>query len=128
MSLDADIEALRTSLAGCSLVAFGDAKTRLMLRSSQESACHREYLDELCSQAANCFDMAGAKPFTEPQGSDGHHACEAIVLTSKNTRVFVKTDEGASDFLCCVCDTPRDLENVVKAAKDTLHKIVGGFQ
>lgn len=128
MSLDTDIEALRTSLAGCSLVAFGDANTRLMLRSSHEAACHREYLDELCAQAANCFDMAGAKPLKNAENGDGHNACEAIILTSKNTRVFVKTDEGASDFLCCVCDTPRDLENVVKAAKDTLHKIVGSFQ
>lgn len=128
MSLDADIERLRTSLSGCSLVAFGDASTRLMLRASQEKACHREYLDELCAQAANCFEVMGA--VTETSGNvdqHGEQACEAIVLTSKNTRIFVKSEAEASDFLCCVCDTPRDLDAVVKAAKETLCKIVGSY-
>ncbi len=122
MSLDAEIDALRAALPECSLVAFGDAGTRLMLRASHQEAFQREYLDALCALAANCFDMQDAAPGGgENEGQD--QPCEAFVLTPANTRVFVKSGSG-SDFLCCVCEAPDNARQAADAAAKTLAGIL----
>lgn len=127
MTIDAELDALRNLFPGCSLVAFGDARTRLMLRSSHEQARHREHLDELCAQAANCFDLLDAASYDD-HGPNRKNArpCEAIVLTPNDMRAFVRAEEGGSDFICCVCDTPHAKIDIVKAAQEALSKIAVG--
>lgn len=127
MSIDEEINALRASVPGCSLVAFGDADTRLMLRSSHEKTCKREFLDELCAQARGCFEMLDSLP-QETGGCDVSkpRLLDPIVLTPSQTRVFVRTESGGSDFLCCVCGATRDTEGLIQAAQQTLQKIEDG--
>ena len=127
MTIDAELDAIRNSFSGCSLVAFGDSRTRLMLRSSHEQACHREHLDELCAQAANCFNLLDAASHDDQGPRSGiARPCEAIVLTTSDMRAFVRAEEGGSDFICCVCDSPHVEIDIVKAAQEALHKIAVG--
>ncbi len=52
------LDRLRAVADGCSLAAFGDLRTRLMLRVSSDHPWPQERLDELCTQAVRCFDRA----------------------------------------------------------------------
>ncbi|SLN53771.1 hypothetical protein PEL8287_02858 [Roseovarius litorisediminis] len=122
MTIDEELDALRKSALGCSLVAFGDARTRLVLRSSHEKAYHREYLDELCIQAANCFELLDAASQAD-NDSVQERSCEAVVLTASNIRMFVRAEDGGPDFLCCVCDFPCISEKLMTTAHKTLGRI-----
>lgn len=124
MTIAEQIENLRTSLPGCSLVAFGDAKAQLILRSSQRQAIHREQLDQLCEEAADCFTLMAIA--TEYCGlSDGSSAKkhDAIVMTNSDAKIFVKTNQNEADFLCLVCDLPFDPDAVTASALNTLNEI-----
>jgi hypothetical protein len=128
MTIGAELDALRNSFSGCSLVAFGDSRTRLMLRSSHEQACHREHLDELCAQAANCFDLLDFASHDDHSSDDDNvRPCEAIVLTANNMRAFVRAEGGGSDFICCVYDSPHVKIDIVTAAQEALNKIAVGY-
>lgn len=108
------INALRSDLPGCRLVAFGDVSTRLVLRASHGPEVRREHLDRLCDEAAACFSMADA---AETRPDD---AREALVLTHRDLRVYVRSSENRADFLCIQCDPDCDTDLVIRTGHETL--------
>ncbi|WP_204114957.1 hypothetical protein [Shimia biformata] len=108
------INALRADMPGCRLVAFGDASTRLVLRASHGPDIRREHLDRLCDEASACFSMADVADGS-PSG-----AKEALVLTHRDLRVYVRSPDNDADFLCIQCDPDCDPETVVRMGHDTL--------
>jgi len=124
MTIKTELDTLRSSLPGCLVVAFGDSFSRLILRSSHEKSIRREFLDELCGQAANCFDLLDATgPLGEVMAPGNGTANEAVVLTRTSTSVFVRSGDEASEFICLVASTPANTGAMMHAAKQTLLKI-----
>lgn len=123
MQISEHINALRAAIPGCSLAAFGDADARLLLRASHDRKLHREHLDRLCEEAADCFDLArevnagrgAARRRTGPE--------EVIVMTPVDVKIFVKSDRNEADFMCLVCDTSCDARSVVEMARSSLNRI-----
>lgn len=117
MTFSDHIHALRADIPGCRLVAFGDARTRLVLKASHDADVRREVLDQLCEEAASCFDLIG----TTVGNTTGQN--QAMVLTSKEMRIYVNDADTASDFLCLVCDLQSDPDVITTAAHQALHSL-----
>jgi len=120
MTIDRHLEDLRAGLPGCSLVAYGDLSANLMLRTSADRAWAQEHLDALCKTASARFDLARSLRGTA-EGGPRH----AIVLTERDTRVFVGSDQDEADLLCCVCSGTADAEDILTKATATLQDISG---
>ncbi len=117
MTFSDQIHALRAEISGCRLVAFGDVQTRLMLKASHGADVRREVLDQLCDEAASCFDMIDIAG-DEVQGSK-----HATILTSQDMRIFVNSPTNTSDFLCLICDLQSDPERLIAIGQKALHKL-----
>ncbi len=123
MTLSAQLDALRADLPGCCLVAYGDAKAQLVLRSSSDSAWPQEKLDDMCKTGSRQFHLADAMaPFRK--GPHAHR--EAIVATRRDIRVYVGAEAPASDMLCCVCRSGADTAQVLSLARLTLLQVMDG--
>lgn len=124
MNISAQLDGLRMAVSGCSLVAFGDLDARLVLRASSDKPRPQEQLDELCSQAAGFLsDAAGNAVMTRVFGEPGDAPTEAIVLTSDDVRVFVRSPGPQADVVCCLCDSAMDAEGAIIAARRVLTRI-----
>jgi hypothetical protein len=124
MTIAEQIDSLRLSLPGCSLVAFGDVTTQLVLRSSQSQAIHREHLDQLCDEAGGCFSLIDTANIALSAYEDMQEAPkEAVVVTRSQAKVFVKSGRNDADFLCLICSLPFEPTSAVAAARSTLDKI-----
>lgn len=120
MTIGQDLDRLRASLPGCSVAAFGDAATRLVLRASHEDGCRREFLDELCDRAAGCFGLMDAASGIAQDGT----ANEAMVLSGGHAGLFLRDAAQSYEFLGLVCDRSQDPGHAFEAARNTLARIV----
>lgn len=111
------IHALRNEIPGCRMVAFGDVRTRLVLRASHERGVRREFLDRLCHEAATCFGLTDV----ERQDSKGEE--EAMVLTTDDVRIYLRGNENDTDFLCLVCDLESDPNHSIKVGHRALRTL-----
>ena len=121
------LDTLRSEAAGCVLVAYADLRTRLVLDVSAETSRPQEALDELCFQAANCFDdldFLSAEINTTTLAKP--NSTRAIVMTPNEIRVFVRVQNDESEFLCCICNSHDQIEALGDAASAALQEISGG--
>jgi len=110
MGIAESLDDLRRENPGCSLVAFGDLRTHLVLRTSSETPCAQEHLDRICTLAAQTFSSCDLIHKAGDTPETGGTA--AVVLTANETTVFVRSDTDKSDFICCVC-APNDRTDTI---------------
>ncbi len=104
------LDALRATLPLARLTAFVDLHSELVLINSASYQPRQEELDRLAASAARALSSAN-----EPSGAANQ--TEAILLTSDNTMVFVRSPIDQNEALCCVCDPSAD----ANAALDGVH-------
>lgn len=121
MTIKQQLDALRAAHPGCSIVAFGDAATHLVLRASHDADCRREHLDSLCDRAVECFAAMDAAAAIRPEGDAAN---EAILLHQRNATVCMRANAEASEFLCIVSERPDAIEPLVAGARDALPAIM----
>jgi len=128
MNLAARLETMRQGVPGCTLVAFGDLGTRLVLRCSAEFSPPQEFLDELCTQAEHGFLLQDAL-----LGSDSARdwiPSEVSVVTPHETRMYIRApgtaQETANDAILCVCDTEETAREMIAPAKTLLDDLSRG--
>lgn len=117
MTFSDRIHALRAEIPGCRLVAFGDVRTRLVLKASHDVDVRREVLDQLCEEAASCFELIGTT------GGNTADQNQAMVLTPEDMRIYVNGADTTSDFLCLVCDLQSDPDMITTIGQQALHKL-----
>ena len=126
MTIKHALDAARASVPGCTVAAFGDASTRLILRASHHDKIRREYLDELCDEAAECFALLhAAADLSRALNEPGPPLTEAVTRKNRNAAVFVRTEAAPSEFLCLVCDAPGDMAAMSTAAHEALQQVSG---
>lgn len=128
MDLATRLKTLREATAGCSLVAFGDLGSRLVLRSSAETQPPQEYLDQLCAQADRGFCMQDA--LLARDAMSDHRQPKVMIVTPLETRIYIRaaaaTQDTASDAILCVCDSELTAQKLVGPAAHLLHDLSGG--
>lgn len=124
MSILGQLDALRQDVSGCTLVAFADLRTRLVLSVSADTPRPQECLDEMCFQAASCFEDYDTLAIALDSDEQRDHMCiEAIVLTPVETRVFIRNPDGEGEALCCVCQPTVQADDLAEKSLRTLQQI-----
>ncbi|MDU8927835.1 hypothetical protein RXV86_10610 [Alisedimentitalea sp. MJ-SS2] len=121
MSIAASLDDLRRDNPGCSLVAFGDLGTRLVLRASSDAPCAQEHYDRICAQAAQVFSSCDV--VAEASGHSCKDATAATMLTQTETRIFVRSPADKVDFICCVCEPGHSSDAITSMAATALREI-----
>ncbi|MBL3703233.1 hypothetical protein GI582_11090 [Sulfitobacter sp. BDSS02] len=123
MKVSDRLDALRAATESCSLAAFGDLETRLVLRVSADNQWPQEKLDALCKLAARCFDQADHIAISSDADMALDFSTEAIVLHPDGIKLFVRSDQVPSDMICCVCHSAADLPILTNGARSAMRNI-----
>ena len=115
MQLDEDLELIKRSTAGCSLVAFGDLRTRLVLCSVSDQHLAQERLNHFCKQASSAFSAADA--VAKAQESGRVVADHAVLFAPNGVHLFVRSLQNNSDVLCCVSTNYSGVEDLLISAR-----------
>ncbi len=124
MNVTAELDAMRSGLSGCSLVAFTDLSSQLVLCSSAASRPVQEELNSLSSAANLALDGTVAQS-AAPIWNDGDEAQAetAVLLTGSEVRVFIRSPRKPNEALVCVCAPDIELDLVVDSGQSTLNRI-----
>ena len=130
MSVTDALDAMRSEIPGCSLVAFADLKSQLVLSASALGQPGQEELDALSNAAQLVLEGAVAESAaTVWSDANPDAAAEtAMLLTEAEARVFLRASGGAPEALICVCGPDSDLDLVLQQGRATLARIQGESQ
>ena len=118
------LNAMRSEIPGCSLVAYADLSTQLVLSASAATKPGQERLDALSSAAVLALKGALADGAAALWDEPSSGADKAMLLTNAEARVFLKSPGAASEALICVCPADADLDKVVDCGQETLARIL----
>lgn len=123
MNVTAELDEMRSGLAGCSLVAFTDLSSQLVLCTSAASRPVQEELNALSKSANLALNGAFAEGARQVWSDDDVPAETAMLLTGSEARVFLRSSGNPNEALVCVCAPDSQLDVVVDAARSTLGRI-----
>ncbi len=106
-----ELEDLRTSVPGCSLVIFGDLFSQVTLCVSARSRHKQEQLDAICVTAGNLLDGAAAQSASSALGfPEGTGISQAVILSPDEVQIFLRSPFEEADVLCCVGSSSLDID------------------
>lgn len=120
------LDAMRAEVNGCSLVAFADLGSKLVLCVSAAIKPAQEEMDRLSSLAELVLNGAlasGAAPVLTDGEGDGR-AGMAMLMSGSEAKVFLRAQGAANEALVCVCAPETDIGKVVDCGRSTLDGIV----
>ena len=123
MSVSDALDTLRSEIPGCSLVAFADLSSKIVLTASSATNPAREELDALSAAAHLVLDGAVADGAAPVWGQETA-AATAMLLSGSEARVFMRSPGANPEALICVCAPDCNLEMVVDCARETLKRII----
>lgn len=124
MSVSDALDTLRSEIPGCSLVAFADLSSKIVLTASSATQPAREDLDALSAAAHLALDGSIADGAAPVLGGETALAETAMLLSASEARVFMRSPGENPEALICVCAPDCNLEMVVDYARTTLTRIV----
>ena len=125
MTVSEALDAMRLDLPGCSLVAYADLSSLLVLSTSSVLKPMQEQLDALSRAAQIALDgtlAEGAAPVWE-DGAAGEPARTALLLTETEARVILRAKGDSPEALVCVCTPDSDLGAVIARGQAALDDI-----
>lgn len=128
MDVTEKLDAMRSELPGCRIVAFTDLGSRLVLCASAAAKPGQEDLDRLSDLAQVMLDGAiaeGAAPVLAT-GEGDRRAGTAMLVSDHECKVFLRAAGEVSEALVCVCAPNTDLRRVVDCGRATLNDILAG--
>lgn len=128
MDVTDKLDALRSDLPGCLLVAFTDLGTKLVLCTSSTVKPGQEELDRLSDLAQATLDGALAEGAGSvlASGDGDRRAGTAMLVSDHDAKVFLRAPGEAPEALICVCSPEADLRKVVDCGRSALDSIVAG--
>ena len=116
MSVKSRLDDLRKAHPLCEVAAFADVDSGTVLCVSGLTSYKQEEMDWLCATAVECLE--GPERERAATGVD-----RAIVATSKDLRVFLRSGSDPADVLLCLCDPELDLGSFTVEATRVLAEI-----
>ena len=119
MSVIASLKAVAEAFPQARVVAFADLSSRMVLCSAGSADLTQEHLDRLCREAITSFADPLSALAVEAFGTPHR----AIVIVPDAVKLFLRSDSGGPDALCCVCDHGIDLGPFITRLQATLDEI-----
>lgn len=124
MTIQAFLDDLLDQTPGCTLTAFGDLSSKLILRSSTTAPVKREKLDQLCEAAEKSFAILDAvKQETAP--SPGGDTQSVICFSSLDAKTFARCGEDLTDLTCTVTGPGHSLRTSLQNTQKVADQIAG---
>lgn len=126
MDVTGKLDALRADLPGCSLIAFTDLGSSLVLSTSAASKPPQEELDRLSELAQVMLDGAmaeGASPLLAG-GEGDRRAGLAMLVSAGDAKVFLRAPGEVAEALVCVGAPDMNFAKVVDCGRSALDDIV----
>ena len=114
---------MRGSVPGCTLVAFADLSSGMVLCTSAAAKRPQEELDALSTQATEMLSGAAAQSATALLEEE--RATLAVALTPRDMHVVCRAEGSGDEVLICLCAHGTDLSQVVDSARSALAGIAG---
>ena len=125
MNVAAELDEMRSGISGCSLVAFTDLSSQLVLCTSAATKPVQEELNALSLAANIALDGAFAEGAAPLWAEDTEAPAEtAVLMTGAEVRVFLRSPGKPNEALVCVCAPDTELDTVVDSARSTLDRIL----
>ncbi|WP_050928999.1 hypothetical protein [Aestuariivita boseongensis] len=121
MSVIDELDKLRATLPGCTLVAFGDLGARIVLCASASEKRPQEELDALCKAASLSLDGPASGQIAPALG--GGKLAQVVAVGSGEIKVFLRSHLDDCDALFCTFTDQTDIREMVAAGRSTLHRI-----
>ncbi len=121
MSVLDELDKLRATLPGCTLVAFGDLTARIVLCASAEAKRPQEELDALCMAASQTLDGPFAAMTSGLLGSE--RLSEAVSVHPGEIQIFLRSELDDSDALFCCFADQTDIGDMITTGRRTLYTI-----
>jgi len=128
MEVTEKLDALRSDLPGCGLVAYTDLGSQLVLSTSASAKPAQEEIDKLSELAQVMLDGAiasGVTPLMQSADADAS-AGVAMLVSESDAKVFLRAPGGATEALVCVCAPDIDLRLVIDRGRAALADIGAG--
>jgi hypothetical protein len=125
VTMSEELAAFRDRMPGCSIVAFADLSTGMVLASDTAQKITQEKLDALCADAhaaligAQRVSLARAFEPHSPQTPD-----VAVTATRAAKLCFVRAPAASEEALCIVLSPQVAVMPVIEAAKSLLQRTV----
>ena len=108
----------------CSLVAFGDLSSGLILNWSSQTLCPREVLDLLGQKAVECFALLQVDELP-PNTDQTEFGASVIHFTERGVQIFARHPANSDEVICAVCSWDAQLEPLLESVIDLAGKIEG---
>lgn len=103
----ASLDSVSAQVHGCRMVAYADLSSMMVLMTSGDAVVNQDALALLCAQADSCLQSGDL----------------AVIATSTETRVFLRSLAESDDALVCVCAPDGDIANLIPAGRACLAQI-----
>ncbi len=126
MTVSEALDAMRSDLPGCSLVAYADLSSLLVLSTSSVVKPMQEQLDALSQAAQIALDgtLADGAASVWDDEAAGEPAQTALLLTESEARVILRAGGTSAEALVCVCTPDSDLAAVIARGQAALDDIL----
>ena len=122
MDITPELDKMRSALQGCSLVAYTDLSSQLVLCTSAATTPMQEEMNALSQAAQLALDGAFAEGAAAAWG--GAEPAEfAMLMTGEDIRLFLRSPANALEALICVCGPTTDLSEASNQARATLQRV-----
>ena len=125
MDVTETLDAMRSSLPGCSLIAFTDLGSKVVLCTSAAVKPAQEEMDKLSALAELMLAGTMAESAAPILEADDARAGCAVLHSEADAKVFLRSPGDSEEALVCVCSPGIDLEKVVDSGRSALETIVG---
>lgn len=105
------LNAFRRKLADCELAVYVDLQSCTVLSSDGALHFPQEYLDVLCTCAADLFEAAP---------NDAGPVEHMLFFSPTGSRSFFRTLSDPNEALCCICAADTDVETLIENARAAL--------
>ena len=123
MSVVDELDKLRATLPGCTLVAFGDLGARIVLCASAEEKRPQEDLDALCMAAS--MSLNGTFSTSVSDVLEGPKLNQVVAIGPGEIQLFLRSELDDCDALFCNFADQTDIREMVAEGRATLHRISG---
>ena len=124
MDVASSLDRLRAEANGCSIVAFADLATSMVLSVSSSGRHAQEELDAL-TQTAVAVLSGGVSESVQAILSNSEPTT-AVSMTPVDAKIYVRSNASPNEVLICVCAPDADLSNIVGKSQAVLEDIANG--
>ena len=120
MTVNEELEALRSARPGCDLVGYADLGSGMVLTSVGRTSRPREVMDALAAEAVAMLDGGSLPELLRLLGPGAERLDEAVTMSPDRAHVFVRSPSEASEAIVAVCTPSTPLDPLIAEARALL--------